>query len=372
MIEFSAGLSGEMINLTDGTLSLTETVGPEEIEGPSGGVTVSGGHAVGVFNVAVNVNATISGLTITQGSASRSGGGLFNSGTTTLTDCNISGNYSGVFGGGVYNYGDRGTPYHATLTLNGCTISGNSAGDLGGGVCNYGAATLSDCTISGNSATGQGGGGVNNGLGGTVTLAHCHVTGNSTSGGGGGVYVNFGTATLTNCTISGNSANLGGGVDNFATATINACTIYGNSASTYSAGLVNFSGTATLTDAIVAGNTLNRAASDISTVSGTVTGSYDLIGTGGSGGLSNGVDGNIVLTGSETARPGRPGELRRADRDPGPAAGQPRHRQRHRRQRDHHRPARVRAGCAHPDIGAFQTNPLIVNTGRRHDHFPLR
>ena len=44
----------------------------------------------------------------------------------------------------------------------------------------------------------------------------------------------------------------------------------------------------------MAGNTSSGAASDISTESGTVTGSYNLIGTGGSGGLSNGVDGNIV------------------------------------------------------------------------------
>ncbi len=135
---------------------------------------------------------------------------------------------------------------------------------------------------------------MNNGEYATATLNDCAITGNSTSGDGGGVYVNFGTATLTNCTISGNSADAGGGVDNFATAIIDACTIEANSASAYGAGLVNFSGTATLTDTIVAGNTSSGAASDISTMGGTLTGSYDMIGTGGSGELSNGVDGNIV------------------------------------------------------------------------------
>ena len=80
---------------------------------------------------------------------------------------------------------------------------------------------------------------------------------------------NIGTATLTNCTISGNQASDGGGgVDNV--------------------------GTATLTDTIVAGNTgRSSAASDID---GTVTGSHNLIGTGGSGGLISGQNGNIVLT----------------------------------------------------------------------------
>ena len=52
--------------------------------------------------------------------------------------------------------------------------------------------------------------------------------------------------------------------------------------------------TANLTDTIVAGNTVSDA-SDIGGASN-VSGSDNLIGTGGSGGLVNGVDGNIVLT----------------------------------------------------------------------------
>ena len=72
---------------------------------------------------------------------------------------------------------------------------------------------------------------------------------------------------LTDCTVSGNSSNdVGGGVHN--------------------------SGTATLTDTIVAGNTDSTVASDIGGTN--VSGSDNLIGTGGSGGLANGVDGNIV------------------------------------------------------------------------------
>ena len=50
----------------------------------------------------------------------------------------------------------------------------------------------------------------------------------------------------------------------------------------------------TLTDTIVAGNTNPSDASDIGGTN--VSGSYNLIGTGGSGGLVNGVNGNIVLT----------------------------------------------------------------------------
>ena len=79
---------------------------------------------------------------------------------------------------------------------------------------------------------------------------------------GGGLYNGSGDATLVNCTFSGNTAGTAGG------------------------GLYIAGGTATLTNTIVAGNNTD--------ISGTVSGSYNLIGTGGSGGLSDGTDGNIV------------------------------------------------------------------------------
>ncbi len=86
---------------------------------------------------------------------------------------------------------------------------------------------------------------------------------------------NAGTVTLTACTVSGNdSSGPAGGLANY--------------------GVGNVLGPATLTDTIVAGNTGSAGASDI--VGFNVSGSYNLIGTGGSGGLANGVDGNIVLT----------------------------------------------------------------------------
>ncbi len=54
------------------------------------------------------------------------------------------------------------------------------------------------------------------------------------------------------------------------------------------------SDTASLVDTIVAGNT-ESGSSDASDIGGDVTGSYNLIGHGGSGGLKNGRHGNIVL-----------------------------------------------------------------------------
>ena len=301
----------QTITLTAGALELTNTSGLITINGPAAGVTISGGELSRVFQVVPGASATISGVTITGGSTTGNGGGLYNQGTLNLTNCTVSGNSAGS-GSGLFNAG--------TTTLTNSTISGNSATKAGGGVDNTSMATLTNCTVNGNSAT-NGGGGLNNT--GTATLMNSRITANSASSGGG--LDNSGTATLTDCTVNGNSGGSGGGLDNTATATLidctlsgnsaasggglinsataklTACTVSGNSASQSAAGLANQSGTGytgkvTLTDTIIAGNTAAGAASDIGgSDPHDVTGTYNLIGSGGSGGITNGSSGNIVL-----------------------------------------------------------------------------
>ena len=218
--------TAQTIVLTAGPLVLSQTSGLETITGSHAGVTISGGGTSGVFQVCGD--ATISGLTITDGNSNGTDGEL---------------SYSG---GGVLNSG--------TVTLTNCTLSGNSAPSAAG--CSTLARRPSPTAPSAETPH--------------RPAAACTTTG---------------TATLTNCTISGNSASDGGGVDNYGTATLMNCTISGNSSTGSGGGVYNY-GTVTLTDTIVAGNTgPSSAASDIS---GTVTGSHNLIGTGGSGGLING------------------------------------------------------------------------------------
>ena len=263
----------QTINLTGGQLELSNTSGTETITGPAAGLTVSGGGLSRVFEIDAGVTSSISGLTITGGNVS-GGAGLANfGGTTTLTDCTVSGN-SAVSGGGVYTgiygtttlnnstisgnsaYGNGGGVYDflGATTLAGCTISGNSAGH-GGGVYNFvGATTLSDCTISGNFATNGGGLAV---LFGTSTLTNCTFSGDIASANGGGLYNNGGTTTLTACTFSGDSALVsGGGLYNndFGTATLYGCTFSGDSAAVNGGGLANSSGTTTLSNCTLSGN----------------------------------------------------------------------------------------------------------------------
>ena len=148
--------------------------------------------------------------------------------------------------------------------------------------------------------------------------------------------------SLTDCTLSGNSAESGGGVYNSGSANLVACTVSGNSGG----GLVNASGPMSLTDTIVAGNTNSSGASDIGGQP-QVTGSNNLIGTGGSGGLVNGVDGNIVGLANPLLAPlgnyGGPTQTMAL------LARQPRHRRGHRRCR-RHRPITSAASRSTPPI----------------------
>ena len=280
-------VTADTITLNGSQLELSDTSGTETITGPAAGLTVNGGGLSRVFAVDADVTASISGLTITGGNGGE-GGGLYVAyhGTADLTDCTLSGNSAQEQGGGLSNAG--------TANLTNCTLSGNSAGTNGGGLENGGTASLTNCTVSGNTALA--GGGVFTD-GGTAILTDCALNGNSaTYGAGGGVSSQFGTTNLTNCTVSGNAAvnghGHGGGLYNGADGTMNltACTVSGNTSS-FEGGVDIYSNpafaaaNANLTNTIVAGNTVSGgAASDISVGgTGVLTGSFNLVGTGGFG-----------------------------------------------------------------------------------------
>ncbi|HUG66550.1 MAG TPA: choice-of-anchor Q domain-containing protein [Pirellulaceae bacterium] len=204
IIQFSLGVTGT-ITLTSGELKITDTV---DLQGPGAGVVaVSGNNASRVFYV--GADATISGLTITGGSAGSDGGGIYNQGRLTLDQSTLTGNRA-YNGGGIFN------AHGATLTVDGSTLSGNlaalpSGGGSGGGIINWGTLTVDNSTFSGNSA-GNGGGGIHNAFHGTLTVQNSTFSGNSAAF-GGGIY-NDKTLTLKSSTLSGNSAweNRGGGI----------------------------------------------------------------------------------------------------------------------------------------------------------------
>ena len=163
VITFAPSLSGTTITLSN-TLTINTNLTIDASALP-GGLQINGNHAVQIFNVASTITVFLNSLTITNGYSTNNGGGIYNGGTLTLTNCTLSGNSAeSDYGGGICNVG--------LLTLNQCTLSGNSAAIYCGGIYNYDQLTLNQCTLSGNS-----GGGIYN-VGGT-SMTNTIVAGNS-------------------------------------------------------------------------------------------------------------------------------------------------------------------------------------------------
>ena len=225
VITFDPSLSGATIKLSN-TLTINTNLTIDASALP-GGLQINGNGSVHIFNVTSNITVFLNSFTITNGYTTNYGGGIYNGGTLTLTNCILSGNsapsgdgYDGL-GGGIYNAG--------TLTLNQCTLSGNE-NSIGGGIYNAGPLTLNQCTLSGN----IGGGIFNAGTyAGTLTLNQCTLSGNIGNG-----IDNFGALTLNQCTLSGNSAGTGGGIYNWDTTTLTLknTIVGGNSGSAFPAG----------------------------------------------------------------------------------------------------------------------------------------
>ena len=303
----------------------------------------------------LSLNVAINGLTIAGGSAVVSGknygGGLLNFGTLTLSNVTFSGNTAGSSGGGgIYNDGaltvgnsafttnsvGAGGPgggiqntSSATLTVTNCTFTGNTGtgGAQGACIANSGQATVSASTFNGNSADSNAGG-IYNSSSGTLTVSTCTIA-NNTSGSDGGGIDNDGTATVISSTLSANSAGSeGGGLASKRTLTITNCTLYGNTAVSDGGGLHSSGTSAIVTNCTITANRVTAGAGGVygggiysvgtaakvfntivaanfrgaapSTIADDVAGSldassaYNLIGTGGSGGLVNGVNNNQI------------------------------------------------------------------------------
>jgi hypothetical protein len=266
-------------------LSLPSSTASLTIDGGTGGTTVNGNHTSRVLMVDAGVQAALDHLTLTHGWTTTGplyGGGIDNRGTLTVSDSVITANSAGFNGGGINNQG-RMTVSNSLITSNSATVQRSGAG---GGILNgAGMLTLSNSTISSNYSS-EDGGGIDDATS-TLTVSNCTLSSNSAAiVGGGGINNDRGTTTVNNCTLTANSASSGGGVFNFsATLTLNHATLTANQAG-YGGGISQqFVTLLTLQSTIVAGNS-----SDILGGTANPSSTYNLIGTGGSGGLVNGAN----------------------------------------------------------------------------------
>jgi hypothetical protein len=325
--------------------------------GAGGFVSGTGGHGAGIYNTGwlaldrcmVSENATAGGgagdfgpndLGSTNrgpGGVGGSGAGICNVGTLTLNHCTISRNSTGAggMGGSSSGVGDSGKV-------------GGKGGD-GGGIYNAGRLTVNTTTLRDNltGAGGWGGGGYMLWLDDFWFL----YTGGGSGGGGGdgaGIY-NTGDLTLDTCTVSGNTNGAGGsaqgagnggngGIYSLGSFTIRSCTVAGNSGGeggfSYSffneyyqgpggnGGIVNATNSsfATLRNSLVALNLPGAGGVFFVIYDGTnfvgtygptpnlagafTSDGYNLIGQAdGSSGFANGVNGDLVGTGTAPLDP---------------------------------------------------------------------
>ena len=206
-----------------GELSIFDSTVSSNFSGSAGGGIKNFGTLT-ISHSAINSN-TVAGNAV-------EGGGIHNGGMMTVDDTIISDNYSGVYGGGIFNasvasitgctvernnttLGDGGGIVNeVTMAIHQSTIRSNRSGSFGiagAGVFNDGDLTITETTISGNIASnGVWGGGILNRLFGAMAITNCTISGNVIGGDGGGIF-NFGVATIANSTITGNSATGGNG-----------------------------------------------------------------------------------------------------------------------------------------------------------------
>jgi hypothetical protein len=273
----SALNQGGGIDQVDGAVKITTSTLESNTANWGGGIYLSN-----------NVSLSLGASTLSGNTAAAEGGGIDqDGGAVTVINSTFEAN-TADWGGGVYLYS-------GSLSLSASKLSGNTAASGGGGIGEDGGAiTIISSTLQGNTADWGGGLDVD---GGTFTMTASTLASNTAGSLGGGAFNDY-ELFAANCTVYGNVAAWGGGLYNEHTAALTACTISDNSTSNLGGGVYNTaSGVTNLIDTIVAADMGSDGADDINgTGSGQVTGSHDLIGTGGSGGITDGAAGNIVLT----------------------------------------------------------------------------
>ena len=291
------------ITLTSGPITLTKNValsGPAAA--PSGGrrpagvgvgsgITIDAANASRVFTVSPGVGASISNLTLENGSApSGNGGAIDDSGTLTLSGVTISGSSALASPAPVYG-GAVAVESGASLTVSGSTITQNQSYQGGGIWAATGAAGLN---IS------------------SSTLSNNTTTDSTGYNDGGAIYTNI-AATLTSDTVSNNTGSAIA-VDGSGSLAISGGTYSSNSSSGgYGGAIYDFAGTNTITGAKFDSNVAAAPGSSGTARGGAIYSDYDITidsstfsnnvagnesGASGYGGAIEFDDGNLTVTNS--------------------------------------------------------------------------
>jgi hypothetical protein len=172
-----------------------------------------------IFTLDPGADVDMSGLSITNGTENQ-GAAILNNSTLTLTDMVFHDNLAtnagstGAKGGAIFNNG-RLTVVDSRFENNSARNTSGSASDTGGAIYNASGKTadISGSTFTGNvihggGSSSEGGAGIYNA--GTLTISS-GIFNDNTSTGSGGAILNTGPLTVNTCTFSTNHANGSGG-----------------------------------------------------------------------------------------------------------------------------------------------------------------
>lgn len=201
-----------------GVLTITGSTITGNKAGSGGGVATYNGTLT-INNSTISNNTASTGI----GPGYADGGGVFSKAVhvtysypTSIVSSTITGNRA-RFGGGVYA---RNTGVGSEVTIDGSTISQNTATLSGGGIYNYaGSVAITNSSVITDNRAVKHGGGIYN-KSGELSIDNSTVSNNTATGraisGGGGIYnyVNADLIITTATTISGNRSRFGGGVFN--------------------------------------------------------------------------------------------------------------------------------------------------------------
>lgn len=156
--------------------------------------TLSGIDSTRTLSVTANADLTLNSCNLNNGFAS-DGGALYNRGTVTLNDGNISFNDALDDGGAIFNSG--------TLTINRVFFSSNMANGGGGAIYSIGTLAINESELTLNESFNHGGAVETTG---DLTIERTSIDQNTTTGLGGGIYNNGGTTIITQSSVTSNRA----------------------------------------------------------------------------------------------------------------------------------------------------------------------
>ena len=208
MVRFNTAVrAGGGIEIINGLFeSRNMMLGNNHALGGGAGAPGNGGgvHVTGNSNVRVNIFDSL----ISNNTAAREGGGLWNQlgaimiiADGTLIEDNMAGSGGPTDGGGgLFNNGGR------LAVLSSLILSNDATGNGGGILSPGGGLSVDNSTVAQNEATGNGGGIANNGdfMAHNSTFAQNVANSDDAGGGTGGGIFNGGTATLRNSLVAGN------------------------------------------------------------------------------------------------------------------------------------------------------------------------